>query len=227
MFYCLFFTMFLLIFTLTFFYYVLIPTTTNSTQQPSPFQFQLANSWMLFTLLFGLGLFFLVLTACYLYTFYQGQLSAYKLPPHFYINTLNIIACSVFMQFALQNFKNTNLLKTYFYLKLAFAFSILFVIIQLLGWQYMNAYTIKLINGNASGGYLYVISGLHLLHILAGVVALGVACFKYKAQLNNEAKYIFSITKPNRVERFQLLVVYVHFVDAVWLYLILFFSIFH
>jgi cytochrome c oxidase subunit 3 len=200
---------------------------TNTNTESNLLDTKLAASWMLYALLIGLGLFFFVLSMCYLYTFFEGDLQIYKLPPHFYINTFILLFSSFCIHNANEKFKINQLNDTVKYLKYTLCLSIVFLIVQVLGWVYLSTHSLPLINSNASVAYLYLLSSLHFLHIVAGVVALAIAWHRYRKQLKNEVYFLIDNNNPNKKERFNLLVIYWHFVDAVWLYLILFFSIFH
>ena len=64
---------------------------------------------------------------------------------------------------------------------------------------------------------IYVISGLHAAHVLGGIAALLVA-------LTHAYILPFRPTLRRR-QRFELVVHYWHFVDALWVYLIMFFML--
>ncbi len=71
-------------------------------------------------------------------------------------------------------------------------------------------------SGNPAGSFIYVIAGVHLIHILGGVVA-----FAY--QLIKTRKNIF---KTENQVGLEILATYWHFVDILWLYLFFFFMFF-
>ena len=102
------------------------------------------------------------------------------------------------------------------YLLASLLLGLLFVVLQYQGWKSLDAvgatFTV-----NPSSSFIYVISGLHAAHVLGGVAALVVALahaylLPYKPTLK-------------RKERFQLVVQYWHFVDALWVYLVIFFML--
>jgi cytochrome c oxidase subunit 3 len=77
----------------------------------------------------------------------------------------------------------------------------------------LNAIGVDL-KGNPAGSFVYVISGIHAAHVLGGIGAIAVAILhafslKYKVT-------------PVRKLRFDLTIQYWHFVDFLWVYLIVF-----
>ena len=94
---------------------------------------------------------------------------------------------------------------------------VLFVILQWSGFQYLQDHGVKLIGvqSNASASFLGVITGVHMLHVLGGVVALLVMFFR---AFNTRTKNYSTI--PIEVAS-----TYWHFVDAIWVYLFIFFNL--
>jgi cytochrome c oxidase subunit 3 len=97
------------------------------------------------------------------------------------------------------------------------ALGVLFVILQWSGFKYLQTHGVKLIGSqsNASGSFLGVITGVHMLHVLGGVIALLIMFFK---AYNSRQKNYSSIP-------IELAGTYWHFVDGIWLYLFIFFNI--
>ena len=68
--------------------------------------------------------------------------------------------------------------------------------------------------GSSGGGqFLYVIAGLHALHVLGGVIALMVMC----------VKAFLGRTKLYGSVPVEMMATYWHFVDLLWIYLLVFF----
>jgi cytochrome c oxidase subunit 3 len=87
---------------------------------------------------------------------------------------------------------------------------------QYVGWEALNnmgaTFTV-----NPSSSFIYVISGLHAAHVLGGIGALTVA-------LTHAFILPFKPTL-RRKQRFDLVVHYWHFVDILWVYLMVFFML--
>ena len=91
-----------------------------------------------------------------------------------------------------------------------------FLVLQYQGWLALFNIGVEF-NGNPSGSFVYVISGLHAAHILAGIGVLFVALV-HAFSLNN------GITKI-RKRRLELSLIFWHFLGFLWIYLYLFFSL--
>lgn len=89
-----------------------------------------------------------------------------------------------------------------------------FIVLQYQGWLDLEAMGVTL-TGNPSGSFLYVISGVHATHVLGGVAILAIALLHAFALPHQ--------VTPKRKLRFELTLTYWHFVDALWIYLLIFF----
>lgn len=148
----------------------------------------------------------------------QGNWLVFSLPIAFYISTFVVILSSVTMQFSIKAFKNREM---NLYKKLISSTAILgvaFMILQLWGFKEMSQAGISLAsNGEGvSGSFIYVISGIHILHMLGGVIALVIVFLVVNFRKN---------TKVYSSNGLEILGTYWHFVDVLWIYLFLFFFI--
>jgi len=76
---------------------------------------------------------------------------------------------------------------------------------------------------NIAGAYLYVISGLHLLHLLVGVFVLAWFALSALNKNNDPVKLLIFESDPFSKMKVELLATYWHFVDGLWIYIYLFF----
>ena len=93
---------------------------------------------------------------------------------------------------------------------------IVFVTMQWFGFkQLWEQQHIKFTGSAGAGQFLYVIFGLHAIHVIGGVIALMVMFFKaYFGKLK--------LYSPAPVE---VAATYWHFVDLLWIYLLVFFIV--
>ncbi len=99
------------------------------------------------------------------------------------------------------------------YLGITLILGLLFVVLQYKGWLTLTGYGIE-IKGNPSGSFFYVLSGLHVAHVLGGIAALITALIHAFVQP-------YKVTEQRR-HRFELVCQYWHFVDILWIYLLSF-----
>ncbi len=153
-------------------------------------------------------------TSAYMVRQAAGNWLEFKLPVQFLWSTVVIVLSSITLHFSYRSFKNGNGKLYKQLLVLTFLLGILFVVSQYLGWQDMQKIGVDF-NGNPSGSFVYLISSVHVLHVLGGLTALLVAIY-----------YAFSLryyVTPKRLLRFEIVCQYWHFVDVLWIYLFIFF----
>lgn len=170
-----------------------------------------------FALWLGLGsliMMFGAFTSAYMVRQASGNWLEFKLPNQFVVSSVLIFISSLTIHFSFNSFKNGNEKAYKGLLILTFFLGMGFVISQYLGWLEMQNSGIDL-KGNPSGSFVYLISGVHVLHVLAGITALMVALYHALS-----LKYFVT---PKRLLRFELVVQYWHFVDILWIYLFVFF----
>ncbi len=180
----------------------------NTRSRIHPHKFAL---WLAMVSMF---MFFMAYTSAYLVRKSAGNWLEFELPSIFYVSTAVIILSSVFLHLSFDAFKKgkEGMYKTF--LPLALITGCAFVVMQYMGWQKLTALGIEL-TGNASGAFVYVISGLHAAHVLGGIACIIVGTI-YAYMLP------FKVTEK-RKRRFELTVTYWHFVDALWIYLLILF----
>ena len=89
---------------------------------------------------------------------------------------------------------------------------ILFALFQYMGFSQLYANNIR-VDGNPSESFLFIIAGLHLLHIAGGIIALLIVFFRaFRTRVK-----IYNATG------LEIMATYWHFVDVLWIYLFVFF----
>lgn len=156
------------------------------------------------------------LTSAYVVRRAQGNWFEFKLPDIFWFNTIVIIASSFTLYYSLQSFKKGKESAYKMLLLATFALALLFVVLQYQGWMAMDAIGATF-TANPSSSFVYVISGLHAAHVLGGMAALTTALI-----------YAYALPfkpTPRRRLRFELVAQYWHFVDILWIYLVVFLNL--
>lgn len=157
---------------------------------------------------------FAAFTSAYVVRQAQGNWLEFELPNVFFVSTAVILLSSLSIHLAYRAFKGGNERLYKGLLVLTFILGIAFLILQYQGWLAMSQIGIELTT-NPSGSFIYVISGVHAAHILGGLAALIIAlihAFALKYQVT-----------PARKLRLEMTMTYWHFVDFLWIYLLIFF----
>jgi len=184
----------------------------------------------------SIAMMFAGLTSAYVVKHAQGNWRSYQLPVMFWVSTVVIILSSITLILGIKAFKQRAIPKFKMLITVTLILGILFGVLQFLGFyqlytqpqtvvydgavQYVrengvsreNIYPV-MVNGNPSESFLFIIAGLHLLHILGGIVALAIVFFK---AFRKRVK----VYSPTGLE---IVGAYWHFVDILWIYLFVFF----
>jgi cytochrome c oxidase subunit 3 len=156
---------------------------------------------------------FAAFTSAYLVRQAAGNWQEYTVPDIFYVSTGILLLSSVTMHLAFKAFVHENRDRYRILILVTALLGAAFVVLQYYGWNALYGIGVPL-DGNPSGSFFYVISGVHAMHIIGGIAALAVAAF-------HAFTLPFRVTDKRKL-RFSLVAQYWHFVDVLWLYLFVF-----
>jgi len=161
----------------------------------------------------GMIMMFSALISAYIVRQAAGNWLEFQLPNQFFISTLVIILSSLSLHFSYLHLKSGKLISFRVLSLTSLILGFLFISMQYSGWLEMESIGVYL-TGNPSGSFVYVLTGLHALHLLGGISALIIA-----------VTYAFVSQKvtEKRKFNFKLVLHYWHFVGVLWIYLLLFF----
>lgn len=203
---------------------------TSNTNSKNKFE-QRINSWQtieVFTtiVLVGISMLFIGLLSAYLFAKQQWTWQQFPFPKLFLISTLVLGLSSLSMSLVIKFYKKDNLpafkRATYATLLLGIAF----LVFQVLAWFQLNNSGIFLA-GKPDGSYLYLISGLHALHLLAGLGLLIHLAIFATVQLSEPVKQLLYFTDSYKLTKLKLIAIYWHYVDILWVLLLIFFLFNH
>ena len=156
---------------------------------------------------------FASLSSAYIVRQAAGNWLEFQLPSAFYISTIIILLSSITLHKSYTSFINGQERPYKLFLIMSFVLGLGFVVSQYVGWQ--NLYSLGIdLKGNPSGSFLYVMTFIHVVHVLGGIACLITAMFHAFALK-------FKVTE-RRKHRFELVNHYWHFVDLLWVYLLIF-----
>lgn len=171
------------------------------------------QKFALWTAMASILMMFASLTSAYIVRKGAGNWLEYEIPSIFFYSTGIILLSSFTFHLSYLSYKKGSAQFYRIWLLITFMLGIGFVLMQYMGWNDLYAIGVE-INGNPSGSFFYLISGLHAAHVLGGIAILFVALvhaigLKYKIS-------------SKRIHRFELSMQYWHFVDFLWVYLLIF-----
>jgi len=134
------------------------------------------------------------------------------LPRAFMYSTTVIILSSITMFMASRAAKRLEFAKQRLFLWITLALGVAFFAIQLYGWSILIKMGVYFINPNASQSFIYVFTGMHLIHILAGLFLIINTLWR-SYRNTPQAKNLFGMEMSG---------IFWHFVDIIWIYLYVF-----
>jgi cytochrome c oxidase subunit III len=167
---------------------------------------------------FGLWLFlvsvvmiFAALTSAYIVRQADGDWLYFELPQLFWYTSAIIIVSSITMHWALISARKDNLEAVKIATGLTSLLGLLFLVGQFYGWTELVENSVYFV-GNPSGSFVYVITGLHGVHLVSGVIVLLIvliATLRYKVHSKS-------------LSLIEMCATYWHFLGGLWLYLFIF-----
>ena len=189
---------------------ITIPTNTEQRKRIHPYKFTL---WV------GMGsivMMFAGFTSALIVKRNQANWQGYDLPVIFWYSTFAILVSSLTIQLALRSFKQRNMATYRQLMMVTGVLGMVFIGMQVAGFNALTVRGIKLIGqgSNVSGSFLAVIAGMHILHVLGGVIVIIVMLRNaFRSKVRNYSSVPVEV-----------IATYWHFVDALWIYLFVFLS---
>jgi cytochrome c oxidase subunit 3 len=134
---------------------------------------------------------------------------AVRIPPLLWINTMVLLVSSATIELARKRLAIQDISGFKRYWNSSTVLGVLFLAGQVVAWRQLESQGIYLASNPASS-FFYIFTGAHALHLLGGVGAL-----LYVASRN------FDLAKVSRSVAAEVTSYYWHFLDALWIFLLL------
>ena len=187
------------------------------------------QKFMMWVAIASMSMAFAGLTSGYMVREAQGNWRYYHLPSYFTWSTVVIAISSITMVLGVRAFKKREMGKYRALIGTTLGLGLLFGALQYGGFYQLyhqlqavringtvlNEATTVRLNGNPSESFLFIIAGLHLAHLAGGIIALFVVFFRtFRTHV-----------KTYNATGLEIVGTYWHFVDALWIYLFVFFIV--
>jgi cytochrome c oxidase subunit 3 len=150
-------------------------------------------------------------TSAYIVRRADGNWLVFDLPTLFWVTSAIILISSGTMHWAYLSAKRDNMEGTKLAISITAVLGLAFLVGQFVAWGDLVEQSVHFV-GNPAGSFVYVMSGLHGLHIVGGVIFLLIvlaSVFRFRVHSQNLAQIEMCAT-------------YWHFLGALWLYLFVF-----
>lgn len=180
---------------------------------------------LLYLGMFGSGLIFLFLVVAFLSSG-LNQLEGYNrhVPISFLASTFLLVLSgysATKMRLYYQEERIDKLEKS---LLITLFLGLIFTLLQFLGWRELDQMGIDF-KGIPAGSFLYVLSGIHIFHLLGAMVFALILWSQLHKNQKDEVSSLILVVNPFEKMRIRLFTTYWRFMDAVWLILFLLFVI--
>ena len=177
---------------------------------------------MIYLVLAGVTALFLGFATAYVYTRIQNNAPPIRLPWLFFISTLVLFLSGRYLRQAKDAYESDTPETFVQKLKLTLALTILFLIMQSVGWLELIRTGIP-VDYSTLASYIYIISATHLVHVLIGIPFLAIYLYRSRLHLNGTMESLIFFADPDPHRHLKLLSIYWLFLDRLWIALMVFF----
>jgi len=173
----------------------------------------------------SVGMLFVALTSAYIVRQGLGsKWDAISMPPILLINTFVLLLSSITMELARRHYRIAPGGAAFNrWLSATMALGLVFVAGQYLTWQTLSAGGVY-VSTSAHSSFFYTLTAMHAVHLLGGVLALGLL-FVFVRGVSLPAILVAPAGNRryavNRKSWVDVTAVYWHFMDGLWVYLLL------
>lgn len=142
----------------------------------------------------------------------KGKGHGLVLPDVFMYSTAVLVLSSICLFLAAKAVRKQNVQTQKIFLWVTLVLGITFGYLQVDAWSALYRSGATLVNNNAAISVIYIVSGMHLLHIFAGL------CFISSSLWGAYTK----VSAEKAVYRIEIASIFWHFIDILWIYLYVF-----
>jgi len=180
-------------------------------EEPQPILSMHPQKFALWLFIVTVVMIFAAFTSAYIVRRSEGNWLDFELPPLFWTTAGIILASSISMHWAYISAKRDQIVQLRAALLVTLGLGIAFLVGQFMAWGALVDIEVFFV-GNPAGSFVYVLSGVHGLHIISALIFLIVVvikAFRYRVH-------------SKQMDTMEMCVTYWHFLDGLWLYLFLF-----
>jgi cytochrome c oxidase subunit 3 len=186
---------------------------------------------MVYFIIAGICMLFFTLMATFGFSNPAHFFAKHHFPKAFLISTLVIFISSFFMERMRRAFDRENGKALLNNLLIALGLALIFAVLQFIGWRDLWESDITIYGvggipddtGTPSGAFLFLISGLHLLHLSGGLIFLFLSMFKVVNVISDDVRGVLYFSDRLERTRLEMLAKYWHFLGGLWFLLFIYF----
>ncbi len=175
----------------------------------------------------GSGFLFLIMIVSYTAQRFQSTNISYDihLPKAFFVSTAAMLLSAVAIKMARVHVQKDRLKKCTYYLISVLVLAVTFSVFQVIGWLEFYNKGFKAPTANVASSYVYVLSGIHLFHVVMAIGFLLYVLIPFLKNSRNVVSELMLVTNPYQKKKMNMLFVFWYYVDVVWLIMFFYFAI--
>lgn len=142
----------------------------------------------------------------------KGKGHGLVLPDVFMYSTAVLVVSSICLFLAARSLRRHNIQGQKMFLWITLILGLVFGYLQVDAWSALYQSGAALVNNNAAISLIYIVSGMHLLHIFAGLCFVSGSLWGAYSHISAE----------KAVYRMEIASIFWHFIDILWIYLYVF-----
>lgn len=186
---------------------------------------------MIYFVIAGITMLFVTLMVLFGFNNPQHFFAGHHFPKPFLLSTIIIFVSSYFIEKSRRAFNRENGKQLLDNLLITMVLAVGFTIAQASGWKELWDGNITLygVGGipnetkTPSGAFLFIISGLHLLHLVGGLIFLFATMFKVVNVRSDDVRSVIYFADRLEKTRMEMLATYWHFLGGLWFLLFIYF----
>lgn len=178
---------------------------------------------LLYMGMIGIAMIFLILVIAFSFNINKASLDeTIGLPKIFTLSTFLLMGSSYLVTRAMRAYDDDQIKLLTTSLGAALFLGVTFAILQAFGWWELKSAGV-FFDKRPVGTFLYLLTGIHVFHLLVGIILLGFFTFRSFKISRDPIKQLILVTNPFEKLKLELLSVYWHFLGGLWLGLFLYF----
>jgi len=171
----------------------------------------------------GIAMIFLILVVAFSFNIDKTPLDgAAGLPKIFTLSTFLLMGSSYLVTRAMRAYDDDQVKSLTTSLAAALFLGVTFAVLQVFGWWELKSSGL-FFDQRPVGTFLYLLTGIHVFHLLVGIIVLGYFTVKSFRISKDPIKQLLMVTNPFEKLKLELLSVYWHFLGGLWLGLFFYF----
>lgn len=146
----------------------------------------------------------------------------FQLPKTFIFSTILMLVSSLLLKDVQRQFRDEEMRQLRNTLGLALLMGMMFSVFQYIGWLAMMNKGIAF-EGRTGGVYMYILSGLHFVHLIGGLIFLLKTFLEILKTSKDPILCLVATTNPYNKLKLNLMVTYWYYLDITWLVVFLYF----